>query len=122
MSEALGRTVKRFERGDTKNDWTHVETLPVGTMADNLIWDGDDYLLVGAHPKAFTFLAHVKDPEALSPSQVIRVDVSTSPMTYETIFMSDGSDISGSSVGARLDGELLIGSVFEPHILRCEKN
>ena len=94
VSEALGRTVKRFKRGQSDKDWTHVETLKVGTMADNLIWDGEDHLLVGAHPKAFDFLGHVKDAKALSPSQVIRVDVSTSPMTYETLFMSDGSDIS----------------------------
>ena len=43
-------------------------------------------------------------------------------MTYETIYMNDGTEMSGSSVAVILDNEMLIGNVAENHFLRCSKN
>ncbi len=122
VGEALGRSIKRFSRGANLSDWTFKERMDAGTAVDNLVWGEDGRLLAGAHPKIFAFLGHAADPEALSPSHVIAVDLTSQPAAVETIYMNDGAELSGSSVAAMLDGELLIGSVFEPHFLRCKKD
>lgn len=122
VAEAIGRSIKRFQRGESILDWQLVEKLPVSTAADNLIWNGSDQLLVGAHPKLFDLVAHFDDPEALSPSHVIAVNLGTESMSYETLYMNDGTELSGSSVAAMLGTEMLIGSVAENHFLRCRPN
>ncbi|MEQ8747501.1 hypothetical protein [Pyruvatibacter sp.] len=120
IAEALGRSVKRFRRGASMREWEFVEKLDVNTAVDNLEWSEDGRLLAGAHPKLFPLLEHVRDANSLSPSHVIAVQVSSSPMTFETIYMNDGTELSGSSVATMLDGEMLIGSILEDHFLRCE--
>ena len=65
------------------------------------------------------FLQHAADPEVHSPSQVVRL-VLTDDGDVETdeVMMTDGSDLSGSSVALPIGRDrLLVGSVFEPHFL-----
>jgi len=121
VAEATARRLKRFSRQGDYMKWKREETLFVDTAVDNLEWDGEGHLLVGAHINLFKFLDHIRDIETDAPSHVIRVNVRQTPMTYETIFMSDGADLSASSVGARFGDTLLIGAVLETHFLRCSK-
>jgi len=122
VSEATARRVTRFERGDTIKDWNKIDSIFVDSAVDNLEWDDQNKLLTGAHPKLFDLLKHAVDPAHLSPSHVLRINVDSTPMTFETLYMNEGEELSGSSVGAMLNGELLIGSVMETHFLRCNKN
>ena len=122
VGEALGRSVKRFERQSSIRDWTFAERLDLDTAVDNLEWSSDGRLLAGAHPKIFPFLDHASDADALSPSQVVAIDVDRTPMVAKTLYMNDGSELSGSSVAAMLGGTMLIGAVFETHFLRCDKD
>lgn len=119
VAEAIGRSVKRYERGESLQDWELVEKLSIPTAVDNLVWNGPTQLLAGAHPKLFDLVAHFDDPQALSPSHVIAINVKERPMTFETLYMNDGAELSGSSVAVRLGSEMLIGSVAENHFLRC---
>ena len=122
VAEAIGRSVKRFKRGDSVHDWEYLDKVSVNTAVDNLEWSEDGKLLAGAHPKLFDLLSHVKDADNRSPSQVISINVETSPMSYETLYMNDGSEMSGSSVATMLNGDLLIGGILDTHFLRCSKN
>ena len=122
VAEALGRKVKRFKRGESIRDWQFVDSISLTTSVDNLEWGDDGKLLSGAHPKIFDLLAHFENEQNQSPSEVVAIDVSSSPMIYETIYMNDGREMSGSSVATMLDGEMLIGSVLERHFLRCSKS
>ena len=121
VGEALGRTIKRFRRGDSILEWELVETVSTGTAVDNLEWSDRGTLISGTHPKLFEFVAHAGDEGKLSPSQVIEVDVSGPTMRVSTLYMNTGDEISGSSVGTLSNGVLLVGSVFENHFLRCTK-
>lgn len=121
LAESTGRRVSRYKRGETIRDWHKHSDVNVEASVDNLEWDGDNHLLTAAHPKAFDFLAHVKDNDSLSPSEVIRIDVSGEKMSAETVYLNMGEALSGSSVATRMDKTLLIGTVFEPHFLRCVK-
>jgi len=120
VSEATARRVTRFSKGDTYKNWIKRDSVFVDSAVDNLEWDGNGRLLTGAHPKLFDLLRHFSDAAALSPSQVIRIDVDSSEMKFETLYMNSGEEISGSSVAAIMNDELLIGAVAEPHFLRCK--
>ncbi|MFQ6115050.1 MAG: SMP-30/gluconolactonase/LRE family protein [bacterium] len=96
----------------------HIE---LGTGVDNIELDAAGNLWVGAHPKLLTFVKHSKDPEKLSPSQILRITHQADDnYKMEEIYMDEGEAISGSSVGAVFEQKLLIGSVFDDHFLVCE--
>lgn len=90
--------------------------IEFNTGVDNLEWAPDGGLLVGAHPSLWGFFRYRQRWTETSPSQILY----GSPADGITeIFRSDGSDLSASSVAAIHGDVMLIGSVFEPHILAC---
>lgn len=119
VAETTAGRVTRYKQVRDRLVWTKDESLDVHMGVDNFEWDGTGHLLNAGHPKLFDFKAHMKDAKALSPSQVIRIDVNAEPMTYETIYLNAGEALSGASVAATLNDTILIGSVFEEHFLRC---
>jgi len=120
VAETTAGRIARYTQGSSRLDWNLDETLNVHLGVDNFEWDADGNLLNAGHPKLFAFQAHVKDAEVLSPSQVIRINVNTKPMSYETVYLNDGEALSGASGAAQWQDTMLIGSVFEPHFLRCK--
>jgi hypothetical protein len=120
VAETTARRVSRFVRGNSPLSWTKVESLDIGSGPDNLEWDQQGRLLTGAHPRLFDFLAHMKDEQEHSPSEVIRMQFGTHGLV-ERLYANDGAEISGSSVAVEQGDTLLIGSVFEPQMLRCVK-
>ncbi len=120
IAETTGRGIKRYRRGADITEWVEADSINLDSGVDNLEWDQQGHLLTGAHPKLFAFMKHMRDGNARSPSEVIRIKVSADAMSAETLMLDMGEQISGSSVAAMLDDTLLVGSVFEPHILRCQ--
>ncbi|MGB4960633.1 MAG: SMP-30/gluconolactonase/LRE family protein [Saprospiraceae bacterium] len=92
--------------------------IQCSTGVDNLEWDTEGNLWVGAHPKLLKFLKHAKNAHSRSPSQVLKINVSNpdDPQISE-IYINDGDPISGSSSAAVFGGRLLIGSVFDDGVL-----
>lgn len=117
IAEFLRHQVGVYDRDVATGALTQTRVLPVGTGADNIEIAEDGALWIGAHPKAFDFLAHAGDPTAIAPSQVIRVDPDNGDVDQILIDLS--GKLSGSSVGA-VDGKtLVVGAVFEPAVLVC---
>ena len=116
-SALIGRSIHVFERDRDTADLTRKRRMSVPLGLDNIEIAPDGDLLIGGHPAIFAFRDHRDDPDALAPSQVVRVDPEAG--THETIFYSGGEAISASSVGAVHDGRLVVGAVFEPHVLVC---
>ncbi|MDX1451345.1 MAG: SMP-30/gluconolactonase/LRE family protein [Oleiphilaceae bacterium] len=119
VGETTRRSLTRFERGASASEWRFKDRINIESGIDNLEWIDDRTLLTAAHPKIFDFMRHSHDPEALAPSEVIRIELSEQGMDAKTIMLDDGSLLSGSSVAALYQDQLLVGSVFEPHFLRC---
>ncbi|WP_181197826.1 strictosidine synthase family protein [Enhygromyxa salina] len=109
-----------FSRDAASGALTRRETLPV-RGPDNITISEDGALWVGAHPKLLTFRGYSKDPAKRSPSQVFRLERSEAGAWHtENVMLSDGSDISGSSVALGLgEGRFLVGSVFDAWLLDC---
>ncbi|MFT6028992.1 MAG: arylesterase/paraoxonase [Oleiphilaceae bacterium] len=122
VAETTAGHVLRYKQVRDRLVWKLDERLNVNMGVDNFEWDGEGSLLNAGHPKLFEFQAHMKNPKALSPSQVIRINVKSDPMSYETLYLNDGEELSGASGAAKLNKIMLIGSVFEEHFLRCQMN
>ena len=97
--------------------------LDLGTGLDNITMDRYGMLWMAAHPKLMTFVSHAKDAAKHSPSEVLWVDPDqNADPPVRTVFLSLGEDLSGASVAVPWGSRLLIGSVFEPHFLDCERD
>ncbi len=106
-------------------DLSLTDEIVLGTGVDNIDVDRHGYLWVAAHPHLFTFLRHAGDPAKRSPSEGLWVDpdVPADPQTprVRTAFLTRGEELSGSSVVVPFGSRLIIGSVFEPFFLVCER-
>ncbi len=93
------------------------QTIDLETGVDNIDVDTQGNIWIGCHPQLLKFVGHSKDPEKLSPSQVLKISPSEN-YKVEEIYLNDGAEISGSSVGVQYNGDLYIGVVFESKLLR----
>jgi len=120
VAEILSRRVNIYDRDIRDGSLNKRGEIPVDTGADNLEWDDAGSLWLGAHPKLLDFAAHAKDETKPSPSQIIKINVTGEEPEFSEVYLSAGEDISGSTVGAVSGKTLLIGSVFEDRILKCQ--
>jgi len=82
--------------------------------------DDEGNLWVGAHPKLLTFVEYREDASKRSPSQVLKLTPGAgASFSVSEVFLSDGSDLSASTVGARYGDRLLVGSVLDAKSLDC---
>ncbi len=98
------------------------QTIKCNTGVDNLEWDEEGNLWVGAHHKLLSFLNHSKNPGNLSPSHIIKIefDKDSHPKIIN-FYLNDGTPISGSSVAAVHKNTILTGSVFDEGVLLLNK-
>ena len=116
----VDRMIRVFDRDAATGDLKRRVDIFLNTGVDNLDVDSKGDIWVGCHPKLLAFMKHSKDPESLSPSQVLRI-IPGGNDTYDMkqVYLDTGEEISGSSVAVRFRRRLLIGSVFGPHFLDC---
>lgn len=120
VAEVSRKRVQVYRRDPANGSLTHQQQIDVGFGADNIEIDrttGD--LWIGGHAKLLTFIRHAADASVRSPSQVVRVRSEADDYQISTEFLDNGGLISGASVGAWHNSHLLIGSVFEDHIVDC---
>jgi len=117
VASTITQSVRIFDLDPASGRITPRSRIEIGSGVDNIDVDAAGRLWVAAHPKLLTFVKHAKNPNALAPSQVFRVDAATAHV--EEIYLDLGAQLSGASVGAYHDGRLLVGAVFDPRFLDC---
>ncbi|MCU0447530.1 MAG: SMP-30/gluconolactonase/LRE family protein [Microscillaceae bacterium] len=118
VASTTGRKVIVYHRDSNTGKLTELQDIYLNSGADNIEVDSDDHLWVGSHPQMLAFVAHARDAQKRSPSQIFKIEKKGEKFAQpKEIFLSDGKDFSGVSVGAYYQKSLLIGSVFEPGIL-----
>ena len=121
VAATVGQEVCVYDRDMETGDLAHRHTIELGSGPDNIEVDESGNLWIGCHPKLLTFVKYSKDPEVLSPSQVIKITVQEpGSYTVDEIYLSDGKPLSGSSVAAVYKDTMLIGSVFDTSFLLCK--
>ncbi len=115
-------TGKKFYAYDRSADGSLklVSELLLGTGGDNIDIDSGGVIRIAAHPKLLTFMKHAKDVKKKSPAQILEViKDGKGGYSYREVYLSPGEEISAASVAAVYKKRLLMGSVFEEHILDC---
>jgi arylesterase/paraoxonase len=117
-----------WDAGDPARELTDRATIDLPGCPDNLEWDEDGNLWIGADPSfvklvMYLFFARMT-PKAPSLVLRLRFDGLPSPRV-ETVFQDETGDLISASRGAAVHGRgavrrLLIGAPFDDHLLDCE--
>jgi len=120
VAETLGREIRTYDVQPVAGGLTLQSAFPLPSGLDNIDVDAAGNLWVAGHPKLFDFIDYAGDASRPSPSEVFKVMTANgNPNGFTAIYTGLGTRIGGASVGAVDDGQLLIGSVFDPKILDC---
>lgn len=117
VAEFLKRRINVYTRDPATGALTFKKHLRVNTNPDNIEVARDGGVWVGGHPRVFDFLKHVKDPQHPAPSQIVRVYPHTGE--NKVFFVDTKGRLNASSVGAIWDETLIVGSVFDDHVMVC---
>jgi len=120
VAETLGREIRTYDVQPVAGGLSLQSAFPLPSGLDNIDVDPAGNLWVAGHPKLFDFIDYAGDPSRPSPSEVFKVTVvNGNPSGFSAIYTGLGTRIGGASIGTFADGQLLIGSVFDPKILDC---
>ena len=117
ISEALKQRVSVFDRNIETGELTKIKHIDINTVPDNIDIDADGNLWVAGHSKIFEFVTHAADRTKNAPSHIIKVDPNTDK--FEDIFISLDGEINAASVGAIHNNTLVVGAVFDGHVMVC---
>jgi len=119
LTTTTGASIITFDVHDD-GTLTRKGTTDLGTGVDNIDVDEEGNLWIGAHPKLLDFVSHAKDSTSISPAQILKLTpVDEYSYSVEEIYLNDGNEISGSSVGIYYKNELFIGVVLDHTLLRA---
>ena len=117
VAEVVGRRFTVFDRDATSNELARVKSLKLNTAPDNVNVAPNGDLLTGGHSKIFQFIEHADDASAIAPSHVVRVDPVSG--AREDVFIDTSGKLNASSVAAATEDLLIVGGVFDGHVLVC---
>lgn len=121
VAEVTHGRIREYAREFETGQLDELRRFDVGFGVDNIEIDSETgELMLGGHVKLLTFTRHAADASVRAPSQVARVRLAAVPQ-IETVFLDRGNLISGASVATGREDLLLVGSVFEPHMVACER-
>ena len=117
-SEWQKRQVAVFDRS-ANNNLKRRGKISIPAFLDNIDVDDSGNLWIAGQPKILEMVDYMEGKRSLVSSLGARVNGQT--QKPETVFVSVNGELNTSSVMASAGDRLLIGSVFEDHILVCNK-
>ena len=114
--------VKVFQKNED-DTLTFIEDIPCKTGVDNIEFDTENNLWIGAHPNLLHFSAYAKGTKDTSPSEIIKINyLKEGDYKIEQIYMEDGKRMSGSTVAAPFNNLILTGNVMDNHFLILKRS
>jgi arylesterase/paraoxonase len=97
---------------------TFIENINCKTGVDNIEFDAENNLWIGAHPNLLHFADYAKGGKETSPSEIIKIKYTKKgAYSIEQIYMEDGTNMSASTVAAPFNNLILTGNVRDNHFL-----
>jgi len=113
--------VKVYARNDD-GMLNFIEDIDCKTGVDNIEFDTEGNLWIGAHPNLLRFAAYAKGSKETSPSEIIKINYrSKGDYSIEQIYIEDGSAMSASTVAAPFGNLILTGNVMDTSFLVLER-
>lgn len=107
---------------ETDGSLTFIEDIPCGTGVDNIEFDEENNLWIGAHPNLLRFKSYWKGNKPTTPSEVIKISYhGKGDYKIDQIYMDDGAEMSGSTVAAIFKDLIFMGNVMDEHFLVLKK-
>jgi arylesterase/paraoxonase len=108
---------------NSDNSLSFIENIDCKTGVDNIEFDSEGNLWIGAHPNLLHFAAYAKGDKKYSPSEIIKIKYrKKGDYTIEQMYMEDGNLMSGSTVAATFGDLILAGNVMDNKFLILERN
>ncbi len=124
-SETNAKRMAVLKRNLADGSLKKIKTVKLTGSPDNINVSEDGSLVVANIPKVWALIQHFialqNNEYKPSPSQVVRIDFDNKgdPLSEE-LFMSDGYDISTTSVGVIWANKLFLGSIDDKQMHVCE--
>lgn len=100
-----------------------IEDIGCGTGVDNIEFDTEGNLWIGAHPNLLAFSSYAGGGNQISPSEIIKIKYQgKNDYTIEKIYINDGSEMSASTVAVPYQDIILTGNVMDSHFLVLKPN
>ncbi len=100
-----------------------IDDIPCGTGVDNIEFDTEGNLWIGAHPNLLRFTAYAQGKEETSPSEIVKIKYrGEGDYTIETIYLEDGSAMSASTVAAPFGNLILVGNLMDEGFFVLKSN
>ena len=101
----------------------HIEDIDCKTGVDNIEFDAEGNIWIGCHPNLLHFSEYAAGRQEKSPSELIKLDYrGKGDYDLETVYMSDGADMSACTVAAVHKNLIFLGNVMDPGFLVLQKN
>ena len=114
--------IKVYEK-QPDNSLTFIEDIYCGSGVDNIEFDTNNNLWVGAHPNLLQFMSYANSYNNITPSEIIKIQYfKKGDYKVETIYLEKGEEMSGSTVAAPFENLILMGNVMDKHFVILEKN
>jgi arylesterase/paraoxonase len=114
--------VKVYQRNED-HSLTFIEDINCKTGVDNIEFDTENNLWIGAHPSLLDFACYAKGNKEIAPSEIIKINYTEKGnYTLEQIYMEDGTNMSAATVAAPFGNLILAGTVMDTHFLVLESN
>ena len=114
--------IKVFQKNEDET-LTFIEDIPCNTGVDNIEFDTENNLWIGAHPNLLHFSAYAKGTKDTSPSEIIKINyLKEGDYKIKQIYMEDGKRMSGSTVAAPFNNLILTGNVMDNHFLILKRS
>lgn len=114
--------IKVYEK-QQDNSLTFIEDIYCGSGVDNIEFDTNNNLWVGAHPNLLQFMSYANSYHSITPSEIIKIQYfKKGDYKVETIYLEKGEEMSGSTVAAPFENLILMGNVMDKHFVILEKN
>ena len=112
--------VKVYQKNDD-HSLTFVENIYCNTGVDNIEFDSQNNLWIGAHPSLLHFNFYANNTKEISPSEIIKINyIEKGNYSIEQIYIEDGNTMSGSTVAAPFGNLILTGNVMDEYFLILE--
>lgn len=113
--------IKVFHK-NKDNSLKFIEDIDCKTGVDNIEFDTEVNLWIGAHPNLLHFAAYSKGEKETSPSEIIKINyISKNNYTIEQVYLDDGEKMSASTVAATFNNLIFTGNVMDDKFLILEK-
>ena len=114
--------VKVYTRNDN-GSLNFIEDIDCGTGVDNIEFDTEGNLWIGAHPNLLRFASYAKGNKETSPSELIKINYrGENDYTIDVVYVNDGSEMSASTVAAPYKDIIVTGNVMDAHFLILKPN